>query len=48
MVPSGKEALKIVIPEDNPVNQLVAVKILEKLGYKADVAENCQLPFVKV
>ncbi|MCK5840677.1 MAG: response regulator [Candidatus Sabulitectum sp.] len=37
---SRKTGLKILIAEDNPVNQLVAVKILEKLGYKADVAEN--------
>ncbi len=37
---SRKTGIKILIAEDNPVNQLVAVKILEKLGYKADVAVN--------
>ncbi len=37
---SRKTGIKILIAEDNPVNQLVAVKILEKLGYKADVAGN--------
>lgn len=37
---SRKAGIKILIAEDNPVNQLVAVKILEKLGYKADVAGN--------
>ncbi len=37
---SRKANIKILIAEDNAVNQLVAVKILEKLGYTADVAEN--------
>ncbi len=37
---SRKIGIKILVAEDNPVNQLVAVKILEKLGYKADVAGN--------
>ena len=31
---------RILVVEDNPVNQLVAVKILEKLGCRADVAGN--------
>ena len=35
-----KIGIKILVVEDNPVNQLVAVRILEKLGYKADVAGN--------
>lgn len=37
---SRKAGVQILVTEDNPVNQLVAVKILEKLGYKADIAEN--------
>jgi PAS domain S-box-containing protein len=37
---SRKAGIKILVAEDNPVNQLVAVKILEKLGYKADVVSN--------
>jgi CheY-like chemotaxis protein len=30
----------VLVAEDNPVNQKVAVKILEVLGYEADVAAN--------
>jgi CheY-like chemotaxis protein len=32
--------LRILIAEDNIINQKVAVKILEKFGYKSDVAGN--------
>jgi two-component system, sensor histidine kinase and response regulator len=31
---------RVLVAEDNPVNQRVAVKMLEKLGYRADVAGN--------
>jgi PAS domain S-box-containing protein len=37
---SRKRAVKILVAEDNPVNQLVAKKIMEKLGYRSDLAAN--------
>ena len=37
---SRKYPLRILIAEDNPVNQKWAMKILDKMGYQADVAEN--------
>ena len=30
----------VLVAEDNPVNQLVALKMLERLGYRADLAPN--------
>jgi CheY-like chemotaxis protein len=32
--------LRILVAEDNPVNQKVAVRLLERMGYRADVASN--------
>ncbi len=32
--------VNIIIAEDDPLNQKIAIKMLEKLGYHADVASN--------
>ncbi len=32
--------IKILVAEDNMVNQKVALKILDKMGFRADIAAN--------
>ena len=43
LIPTNKNLdIKLLLVEDNKVNQLVAVGILNELGYKADVVNNGQ------
>jgi len=43
-----KKPLSILLVEDNKMNQLVAGRIFEKIGYKIDFADNGQIAIDKV
>ena len=36
----ARHPLRILLAEDNPVNQKLAIRLLERMGYRADVASN--------
>ena len=38
-----KKSIKILVAEDNKINQRIAVKIFEKIGYQVDLADNGQI-----
>jgi two-component system, sensor histidine kinase and response regulator len=40
LLDSEKQNIKILLAEDNPVNQKLALKLFEKFGYKADPVNN--------
>ena len=40
--PSRSAGCAILLAEDNPVNQRVAIRMLERLGHRADVVGNGQ------
>lgn len=43
-----KKTLHILLAEDNRVNQMLAVKLIEKFGYQTEVAENGRLALERV
>jgi signal transduction histidine kinase/DNA-binding response OmpR family regulator len=39
-IQASERSLRVLLAEDNPVNQTLAIRILEKLGHKVQVANN--------
>jgi two-component system, sensor histidine kinase and response regulator len=40
LIEDHKRRIRILLAEDNPTNQIVALKLLERIGYHADVVPN--------
>jgi len=40
LIQASERSLRVLLAEDNPVNQTLAMRILERLGHKAQVANN--------
>jgi PAS domain S-box-containing protein len=40
LIQASERSLRVLLAEDNPVNQTLAMRILEKLGHKVQVANN--------
>jgi len=45
---NSKESLQILIAEDNKLNQVLAVKFIEKLGHKTEIADNGEIAIQKL
>ena len=41
--PEGRGGTRVLLVEDNPVNRTVATRLIERLGYQVEVAENGEL-----
>src|SRR5215472_5180581 len=39
-IQASERSLRVLLAEDNPVNQTLAIRILERLGHKVQVANN--------
>ena len=40
LFPESEKLIHVLVVEDNPVNQLLAARVLHKCGFEADIAEN--------
>jgi signal transduction histidine kinase/CheY-like chemotaxis protein len=44
---SGSEDIRVLVVEDNPINQLLILKVLQKQNFETDVAENGEIALNK-
>jgi signal transduction histidine kinase/CheY-like chemotaxis protein len=47
LFPESEKLIRILVVEDNPVNQLLAARVLHKCGFEADIAENGKIALDK-